>query len=62
MLVRLSGGKDARIEPPLLIFKDKDRTYPIRGVPDTVPGVAYRTAPKVWMDQSIMGEWLKEKQ
>eukprot|EP00171_Calliarthron_tuberculosum_P003820 IDg3820t1 len=43
MVVRLSGGRDARIEEPFFIFKNKDRSYPIRGVPDNVDGISYRT-------------------
>lgn len=60
MLIRLSGGRKARIEPPLMIFKNKTRSYPIRGVPDDVPGVAYRSGPRGWMDTTIMKEWLRE--
>ena len=46
MVFRLSGGLDAKIEPPFMVFTNKDRNYPIRGTPDDVPGVAYRTGPK----------------
>ena len=60
MLVRLSGGPSARIEPPLMIFKNQNQSYPISCVPDDVPGIAYRTGPKGWMDTTIMQEWLKE--
>lgn len=60
MLVRLSGGPCAKIEPPLMIFKNRDRNYPIRGTPDNVPGVSYRTGPKGWMDTTIMKDWLQE--
>eukprot|EP00171_Calliarthron_tuberculosum_P021419 IDg21419t1 len=31
------------------------------GVPDTVPGVCYRSGPKGWMDARVFGEWLNEK-
>lgn len=61
MLVRLSGGPKAIIETPLIIFKNKSRSYPIRNLPDNIPGVAYRTGPKGWMDSSNMLEWLKER-
>ena len=53
-VVRLSGGRNARIEPPFMVFFNKNRDYPLRGVPDDVPGVAYRTGPKEWMGSSIM--------
>ena len=61
MAVRLTGGRDAKIAPPFMIFKNKDRNYPIKNVPDDVPGVAYRTGPKGWMDRTVMPEWLSEK-
>lgn len=41
MMVRLTGGPSARIEAPMLIFKNQNRLYPIRGVSDNVPGVCY---------------------
>lgn len=61
MLVRLSGGRDARIEPPFMVFMNKGRNYPIRGTPDDVDGVAYRTGPKGWMDTLVMPQWLSEE-
>lgn len=60
MVVRLTGGRDARIAAPFMIFKNGDRNYPIRGVPDNVPGAAYRTGPKGWMDTTVMPQWLSE--
>lgn len=41
MVVRLSGGRDAQIDPPFMVFTNRNRSCPIKGVPDTVPGVAY---------------------
>lgn len=60
MLVCISGGANAIIEPPLMIFKNKTRNYPMRNVPENIPGVAYRTGPKGWMDFITMLEWLRE--
>lgn len=60
MMVRLTGGSNARIEAPMLIFKNENRSYPIRGVPDDVPGVCYRSGPKGWMDGKVLKEWLME--
>ena len=60
MLVRLSGGKNAMIQPPLMVFKNQNRNYPIRNVPDNIPRVAYRTGPKGWIDGEVMLQWLKE--
>ena len=61
MMVRLSGGRDACIEPPFLVFTNKKRSYPIRGTPDDVAGVAYRTGPKGWMDTQVLSQWLSEE-
>jgi len=60
MVVRLTGGRKASIQPPFLIFLNKSRNYPIRGVPDDVPGVSYRTSPKAWMDRTVFVQWLSE--
>ena len=60
MLLRISGGRDYKIEPPFLIFINSDRQYPIRGIPDDVPGVAYRTGPKGWMETSIFLEYFRD--
>lgn len=49
MVVRITGGQRAAIQPPMLIFKNLFRSYPIRGVPDSMPGVFYSTSPKAWM-------------
>ena len=46
MVVRISGGRRAIIEPPMLIFSNENRNYPIRGLDDNIPGVSYRTGPK----------------
>ena len=61
MVVRLSGGRDAKIQPSFMVFKNANRSYPIRGVPDNVSGVFYRSEPKGWMDKKMVPEWLSEK-
>lgn len=60
MMVRFTGGKNASIQPCMLIFKNQNRSYPIRGIPDNVPGVCYRSSPKGWMDRETRIEWLSE--
>lgn len=60
MMVRITGGPNAMVEVPFLIFKNKSRSYPIRGVPDTVQGVCYRSQPKGWMDAAVFLQWLNE--
>jgi hypothetical protein len=42
MVVRISGGQRSMIEAPMLIFTNAHRSYPIRGLEDTIPGVTYR--------------------
>lgn len=34
-------------------------SYRIRGIPDKIPGVWYRTDPKGWMDRRVFPEWLE---
>lgn len=60
MMVRLSGGVHGRIEPPFIVFMNKNRSYPIKGVPDNVPGVAYRSGPKGWIDTVVMPQYFEE--
>ena len=59
-MLRLTGGHIARVMPAFLIFQNQARNYPIRGVPDNVPGASYRTQPKGWIDCMIFLEWLRE--
>lgn len=54
MMVRLTRGRDYQIAEPFMLFKNLDRSYPRRRVPDTVPVVAYRTGPKCWMDGNVL--------
>ena len=61
MLVRISGGVEAKIENPLMVSKNQSRSYPIRCLPDNVPGVSYRSGPKGWMDTQVMHQWLQER-
>lgn len=43
-------------------LKNANSNYPIRGVPDNIPRVSYRTGPMVWIDSRVMKEWVKERQ
>ena len=61
ILVRLIGGRDARIEALFLIFKKTARSYPIRCVLDDFPGVSYRRGPKGWMDTAIFPSYFRER-
>jgi len=61
MMGRISGGSASRIELPFMILKNRDCNYPIRGVPDNIPGVCYRTGPKGWIDRRVMKLWVQER-
>lgn len=61
MMVRLTGGKNATICPPMLVFQNVNRSYPIRGLDDNIPGVCYRSSPKGWMDSVTWEKWLSER-
>lgn len=51
---------NATEEPSFMIFENKARKFPFPGVPDTVPGLPYRTGPKGRRDQRVFVEWLSE--
>lgn len=53
-LDNLSGGRDARFGPEVMVFKRNDCNYPIRRVADDITGVAYRSGPKGWTDYRVM--------
>ncbi len=40
LVVRMTGGPDGRIEVPFMIVQNEKSNYPIRGVPENVPGSA----------------------
>ncbi|KAE9161312.1 hypothetical protein PF002_g31668 [Phytophthora fragariae] len=61
MVVRISGGPSGYIHPPMMIFTNANRSYPIRGVSDDVEGVCYRTGPKGWMDKCLFREFSSGK-
>lgn len=42
-LFLMSGEVNEIIEPPLMIFKNQNRNYPMRNVPDNTEGFPYRT-------------------
>jgi DDE superfamily endonuclease len=60
MMVNLSGGTASRILPPMMIFQNANCSYPIKGIPDNIPGVSYRTGKKGWNDAAHFSEWIKE--
>jgi hypothetical protein len=44
----------------MLIFENKNANYPIQGLLDATPGIAYRTSPTAFINNSLMQEWLHE--
>lgn len=60
-LTIIGGDKSAHVGAPMLIFKNKERSYPMRGVPDNVEGATYRTQAKAWMDGGIFKEYLHDQ-
>lgn len=58
MLVCITGGCKAVIRPPFLRFKPNLWSFPIRSLPETTPGVSYRSSPKGWMDSEVWLQWL----
>lgn len=60
MVVKVTGGVHGKIGIPLLIFQNAASSYPIRGVPDNVPGVCYRTAKKGFMTSELVPHYYRE--
>lgn len=49
MMVRVSGGRDSKIQRPFMMFMNKDRSFPIRNVPDDISVVSYCSGLKEWV-------------
>lgn len=47
------------ILPSMVIFQNDLRSYPIRGIADDIDGITYRSAPKGFMDQRVMADFLR---
>ena len=60
MRFRITGGRDSIIGTPLIVFKNQNCSYSIRGPPDNVPGVLHRSGKKGWMVRRVFVEWLSE--
>ena len=60
VIVRITGGRRAQIQTPMLVFTNANRNYPIEGVPDDVAGACYRTAPKGWVDEEVFSQYFDE--
>lgn len=62
VLVRLGSGSNTCIVAPFMKFKNKDKNYPLLGIPDYMPGATNRTGPKSWMDSTVMLEYLSNRE
>lgn len=60
MMVMIGRDPNALIEMTMLVFQKDSCSYPIRDVPNDVPGVYYRSG-KVWMDRRVFSSWISEK-
>lgn len=60
MIVCLTRGPQSIIETPMLIFKNRLRSYPMQGVPDNVEGVYYRIGPKGSNDTVVFPKYIKD--
>lgn len=56
MMVRLTGGKHACVQPYTLIYMNQSRPYLVSGVPDDVPEVFLPFVSKGWMDEATWRE------
>ncbi|KAL0225298.1 hypothetical protein RCL1_003210 [Eukaryota sp. TZLM3-RCL] len=55
-----SLGENAKVDVPFIIFINPNCSYPIRGLQDNSPKVAYCTSVRGFMTQELLGEYLKE--
>eukprot|EP00171_Calliarthron_tuberculosum_P022475 IDg22475t1 len=60
LVLRITGGINGKIEAPFMIFKNDHCSYPIKGVPDNIEGVSYRSGRSGWMDSRVFNLWLRE--
>lgn len=61
MLVRISGGRDGKIQSPLVVFTNKDRHYPMKVASDNIRRVPYHSGSKGWIDRTVLPQRLRER-
>ena len=54
VVLRMTGGINAKLHAPFLIFKNKNRNYPMKNLPDNLDTVTYRTGSSAWMNRFIL--------
>ena len=60
IVLRMSGGMEATIYVPLLVFRNRSPDFLTVNLSDDVVGVSYRTVPNASMDQIVFNQWLNE--
>lgn len=58
MVVRISGSRYARIEHPMMIFKNMSSNYPILGLSEDIPGVCHCTGLNGRVLQNKTARWV----
>lgn len=53
MMMFNSEEPTACLETTIEFFKKAENNYPIRGLPEVIPSVKYRTRPDAWMDKRV---------
>lgn len=61
MVVRINGGQNAMIVPHFIVFKNADRSYPLRNFHDNVPGVSYHTSTKSFVDRAAFAVYFAKQ-
>ena len=51
---------DPKLIEAFLIFKNRDRNYPMVNLLGNIDGVSYRTQPRSWMDNIMFDQCLRE--
>jgi hypothetical protein len=60
MVVRVTGEVRAKIMAPMIIFTNAGGAYPIRGVPNNMPGVTYQSSQRGWMSMDIFSQYFDD--
>lgn len=57
---KLGSDKDCMMGVLFMVFKNSNRSYPIRDLGGSIYGVSYRSGRKGWMDSGLFDDWLNE--
>ncbi|TYZ59005.1 hypothetical protein PybrP1_003655 [[Pythium] brassicae (nom. inval.)] len=59
LVVLLLGGRNARVEVPMIVFQNGKCSHPIRGISDDVSGMTYRTGSRGSKEQNAISSLQK---